>query len=198
MTIGLVGLATVLSAWCAFQATLWSGEQTFRIVDGTRALVHASGAHVEANQQMLLDVSLYVSALEAERRGDAEAAAFYHARFRPRFRAALAAWESARARGEAVPPTPFAMPGYAASYRSAGDRLDVESQRATQRAMRADRASDTYVLMTMLLASVPVLATMAERVRRRRGRAAVRALAGAIVAGVVIAVLLRLPIASLD
>ena len=50
LTAVLLSLATVGSAWCAFQSTLWDGIQTFKLMDAHQAGRLASQKEIESYQ----------------------------------------------------------------------------------------------------------------------------------------------------
>ena len=150
----LLGLATVTSAWCAYQATLWSGAQTFRLAAADHAGRESTEQALAAFQLRASDVQVLIAYLEARFRGDEEMMEFLHARFRPEARTALDAWLKLEPFGNPNAPGPFQMAEYAQPELQAAKRLDEERADLLNAAQHASKTSDSYVLLTVLFASV--------------------------------------------
>ena len=88
----VLSLATTASAWCAYQATLWSGVQTFRLAASNKAGRDATAASLLAIQIRTFDGSMLISYLEAQSRGDKKMENFLYQRFRPESKKAIEAW----------------------------------------------------------------------------------------------------------
>src|SRR5271167_1722620 len=56
----VLSLATMSSAWCAYQATLWSGVQTFRLAAAQKAGREGAAVHMEALQLQAFDASIFI------------------------------------------------------------------------------------------------------------------------------------------
>ncbi len=169
----ILALATVFTAWAAFQSTKWSGIQADSYSTASAARTEASRAGVAAGQQTIVDVITFTTWLDAisaeERSGETNGfdpgggytpvstalSGFLHERFRDEFKVAVDAWIAAKPFVDPdAPATPFAM----AEYRLANDDASVELERkadaATAKARDANQTGDNYVLMTILFASV--------------------------------------------
>lgn len=80
----VLSLATTASAWCAYQATLWNGVQTFNLAAANDANRRASAATFAAMQGRAFDASMIISYLEAMTRGDEKMERVLYQRFRQR------------------------------------------------------------------------------------------------------------------
>ena len=151
----LLGLATLSSAWCAYQATLWSGVQTFRLAAAGRASRESMQQVLTANQVRTLDHQMFMSYLDARGRGDEKLSEFLRLRFRPEARAALDAWlQTDPFNNPQAPLRPFQMTEYAQPELQAARNADEEQTRKMKDAQQANESSDTYVLLTVLFTSV--------------------------------------------
>jgi hypothetical protein len=65
----LLALATTCSAWCACQATLWGGVQTFRLAAANNASREHSAASLAALQTRAIDASMGISWMQAKNEG---------------------------------------------------------------------------------------------------------------------------------
>src|SRR5438477_7303588 len=79
----VLSLATMSSAWCAYQATLWSGVQTFRLDAAQKAGRESSAIHMEALQLRAFDASMFLSYVNAKNEGNERQEQFLFKRFRP-------------------------------------------------------------------------------------------------------------------
>lgn len=85
----LLAVATVATAWSAYQARVWTGEQSqgYSRANATRADVNRTAAL--ANRQVQIDVATFTQWVDARAQGRAPLAAFYAARFRNEFKPAF-------------------------------------------------------------------------------------------------------------
>jgi hypothetical protein len=89
MSAALMALATVLSAWCAYQATRWDGIQTSRFDATNAARTPAVRLFNEALQLSTLDEQLFAQYVVAVDAGNTRLADVIRQRFRPELRAAV-------------------------------------------------------------------------------------------------------------
>lgn len=191
LTVAMISLATLGTAWSAFQSALWGSRQAFAIVDTTEASIRSTEATLQANQLAMVDVSMFSAWFDAARRGDTEVAGFYEQTFRPELRSAFVAWRAARQRDrESAPRTPFAMPEYQSGERARAQTLMATSRGASGRAMQFNMTSDQYAMMTVVLTSVTVIAGLAEKLKHRRARVLAFLLASILLGGSLIRIAL--------
>jgi hypothetical protein len=140
----LLTLATVATAWAAYQSRQWTGEQSqgYSHATATRIAVNRSAAL--ANRQVQIDVATFIQWVNAYEEHRSEVARFYRTRFRDEFKPAFAAWLETRPFGNAsAPPTPFAMPTYRLKASTEADRLEATAAAASERAKEATSAPTT-------------------------------------------------------
>ncbi|MCI0456037.1 MAG: hypothetical protein L0Z62_03535 [Gemmataceae bacterium] len=151
----VLALATMGSAWCAYQSTLWGGVQTFRLAAAGRAGRGATQHALAALQLRAADAQLALAYTEARGRGDEKLAEFLRERFRPEAKIAFDAWlKTDPFNNPSAPMRPFEMKEYVQSEMQESKRLDEEAARMHNAAHEANQTSDTYVLLTVLFASV--------------------------------------------
>src|SRR5436190_24367761 len=78
----VLSLATMSSAWCAYQSTLWSGVQTFRLAAAQKAGRDSTAATLEALQLQAFDASMFISYMNAKNEGNERQEKFLFNRFR--------------------------------------------------------------------------------------------------------------------
>jgi hypothetical protein len=204
----LLAVATVLTAWSAFQSTKWSGTQANHYASAGALRTDSAKASSIANAQQIVDVNTFVSwasALADERRADPNASrapdgryqpdpkalsGFLYERLRSEFRPAVDAWLAQDPlENPAAAPTPFTLPEYKVAERVRADRLDVLADAQSSLARRDNQRGDNYVLATVLFASVLFFAGVSGKLGRTRNRAATISIAVIVlIAGVVLLV----------
>jgi hypothetical protein len=78
----LLALAGVMTAWAAYQARQWTGEQALSTSRATAARITENRDAALANRQVQIDVATFTQWLNARATGHAALAHFYRQRFR--------------------------------------------------------------------------------------------------------------------
>jgi hypothetical protein len=190
----LLGVATLCTAWAAYQSRQWTGEQSSATARATATRIAENRAAAVANRQVQIDVATFIQWLNAHQEHHPELAAFYRARFRAEFRPAFAAWIAARPFADtAAPPTPFAMSEYRLKATADAERLERAAATATGQAKAANERADNYMLAVVLCASSLFFAGLSTKLATQRARIAVLAM-GAVVVLVALTWILTLPV----
>jgi hypothetical protein len=151
----VLSLATTASAWCAYQSTLWGGVQTFRLAAANRAGRASSAANLAALQTRIFDGSMGITWMQARADGNAQQEKFLFDRFRPEMKKAVEAWlKTDPFNNPAAPLGPLKMAEYVQPELAEAKRQEDVSIQEFASAMQANQYSDTYVLLTVLFASV--------------------------------------------
>ena len=148
----LLGVATVGTAWCALQSSLWSGESS-------RLAAEADGYRVEANRQSALaaqalsyDASVVADYAQAVADGNIQLQDFYRqVLVRPGFLPFLEAWEKDAKAGR-TPPNMLEDEAYLAELMAPFREKLALAESTSAESADAGRTSDLYVLNTVLLA----------------------------------------------
>jgi hypothetical protein len=167
----LLALATVATAWSAYQSRQWTGEQSQGYSHATATRIAVNRAAALASRQIQIDVATFSQWVNAhEERRDA-LAAFYEARFRDEFKPAFAAWLATRPFTDpAAPPTPFAMRQYRLKASTEADRLESTAAAASQQAKDANQRADNYMLAVVLFASALFFAGISAKLKDTTAR----------------------------
>jgi hypothetical protein len=167
-------LATVATAWAAYQSRQWTGEQSQGYSRATAKRIAVNRSAALANRQVQIDVATFIQWVNAHEEHRNELARFYRARFRDEFRPAFAAWLAAKPFQDAsAPPTPFAMPQYRLRASTEADRLEGTAAAASERAKEANQRADNYMLAVVLFASSLFFAGISAKVGTSRGQTAI-------------------------
>lgn len=151
----VLGLATMASAWCAYQSTLWGDVQTFRLAEVNKAGRESMQLALVANQLRAGDGQLAIAYMDAKGRGDDKLAKFYYVRFHPVAKTAFDAWlKSNPFNDHTTPKRPFESQEYVEPELQEAKRLDAAAAQMHKAAQEADQTSSAYVLLTVLFSSV--------------------------------------------
>ena len=191
----LLAAATTASAWCAYQASLWNGEQTKALSKASVAQFAASRQGSIVNRDVIVDVGTYFNYVGATHRGEDKLAAFLRARARPDFKPALEAWIASEASGSVEGPNPLALPEYQIPELKKMTELDDLTRVEIEKANAGNEHSDGYVLHTVLFAISLFFLGATSQYRRRGMRRAMLAL-GSLVFLLTVISMTRLPRAN--
>lgn len=151
----LLSFATVATAWCAYQSTLWGGVQTFRLAAAGKADRRARQLTSLATTFRTFDASMLIKYIEAVKEGNDKFADFLYRRFRPDMKKAVDAWlKTDPFNNPDAPPSPFVMPEYVQKELAEADHQDELAEEKLDEAQMANEISDKYVLLTVMFASV--------------------------------------------
>lgn len=161
----LLALATVMSAWAAYQATRWTGVQATAF--GTASTLRAESVRASnlASAQRQIDIASLMQWINATAEDRQALADLYEGRFRDEFRPAFEAWlETAGADG--IPPgTPFSMREYRLQYEEEADALEAQAAASFAEAKEANQTGDNFVLTAVMMASVLFFAGIGTKFR---------------------------------
>jgi hypothetical protein len=151
----VLSLATTCSAWCAYQSKLWSGEQASQSGGAGGKAREAARKVLLAYQNRALEAPIFIKFFEAKQASDEKLAQFYANRLPDQTKAALVSWWKLNPYdNRAAPVHPFVMPEYHQPEIDLAAKLEKEAGEFNFKASDAARHSDTYVLLTVLFASV--------------------------------------------
>lgn len=189
-----LAIATILTAWSAFQAGKWGGIQAINFSEAGAARTESTRADTRAGQQSQIDAAMFIdwvtaisndldsgkividSASEYEP-SDGTVSGFLYKRFRDEFRPSVDAWLATDPLNDPTAPrTPFDMvdadgdPVYVTALSREADRLTAVADQKAQDARDANQNGDNYVLTMVLFASVLFFAGVSSKLLARRNR----------------------------
>ncbi|MBN1289096.1 MAG: hypothetical protein JXA49_05610 [Actinobacteria bacterium] len=191
----LLALATVFSAWSAYQATRWSGVEARRFNEANANRIYASEEADIADVDYDIDTELFVDYLAALRDGDSEAVrTFEDILFREEMRLAVGAWlKTDPFVNPQAPETPFSMSEYKNAHKEKSKAFENVARGKADDARMAIENSDRYVLLTVLFASVLFFAGICTKFKKPANAVAILVM-GYVVFTVSIAILAFQPI----
>lgn len=151
----LLSLATLTSAWCAYQSALWGGIQTMLLAEANGASRTAQEKVIEGGQQRLMDITLFLQYMMAQTQADTTMTQFLTQRFRPEMQEAFEAWQATNPQqNRNAPAHPFVMDEYSLPTERDARALSGQAAIKFHQAQQANLHSDLYVLLTVICASV--------------------------------------------
>ena len=150
----MLSAATVVTAWSAYQATRWSGDQAGNYTEASATRTESVRSSTLANRQILIDVDTFLNWLDAEQSGDHELADDIHARMRQEFLPAFDAWLETASAGSIPDGTPFERSEYRLAAEEQAKRLETKASALFEDGNESNQVSDDFVLAAVLFASV--------------------------------------------
>ena len=155
MATVLMAVATVATAWCAYQSTVWASEQEFALHQSdvlNREAVELRNKGILIRQ---VDVELFLTWGEARTTNNKVLEDYIYTTFAPPMKAALDAWiESDPKNNPDAALHPFQLDEYYVEEERQADSVRVEYEKQFQAAWNSNSHSEHYVLLTVILASV--------------------------------------------
>lgn len=169
LSVLLIALTSVLTAWAAFQATKWNGQMSIRFNQGSAARTESVRMSNLADRQLTVDVSVMTSFAEAVARGDVELAEFYQERFPEHLAVAVDAWIATDpVNSDDAPASPFEMDEYRLEASEEADRLAQRAEQLARQAEQAGARGDRYVMTAVMFSTVILMAALAVKVSKIR------------------------------
>jgi hypothetical protein len=173
----LLALASVATAWAAYQSRQWTGEQSQGYSHATATRIAVNRTSALANRQVQIDVATFIAWVDAHVQDRVELANFYSSRFRNEFKHAFAAWLATKPfTNAAASKTPFDTAEYRLKSVEEAARLEAKAAAASQRAKDANERADNYMLAVVLFASSLFFAAMSTKLQTETLRIALLAL----------------------
>ncbi|MFF1540793.1 hypothetical protein ACFVWL_12000 [Microbacterium sp. NPDC058269] len=189
LTVVLLSVTAVLTAWCGFEASKWGGEMSIAFSQASSARIQAASAESTAQAARQYDLTLYTEWVLAEENGQDELVPFIQERFTEEFAVAFDAWtaEGRVSRG------PLAMDEYVPPGTMEAQELGARADAKFDEALADNQRGDNYSLLTVLFALVLFFAAISQHQAAPWRRRVFLSLAGVIaICGIV--TLLTFPI----
>jgi len=153
----LLLVATLSTAFCVYQATRWNGIQAVDFGESAKLRTESIRATTMGNSQVIIDVQLYLSWVDAKSKGDQIQADFIEERFRDEFRPAFEAWIALAGEdpdNPIAPGSPFDLPEYTVARYNESILLEENATAAFNRGKDANQNGDSYISNTVLFAII--------------------------------------------
>jgi hypothetical protein len=150
----LMALATIFSAYCAYESSLWHSKEALHYNMSEQAKIDAAELDDKADQDRDIDIQMATNYLNALAEGKPDLAEYYASTtFSPTLKAAIKAWREAQAAGNA-PTTPFGMSQYLLKAEVESRAKQKLARFESSKALTASSHANSYLLLTVIFASV--------------------------------------------
>jgi hypothetical protein len=174
----VLALVAVATAWSGYQAARWDGLQSILYGHASKLRIEAQGSAARGTQIQLYDGLTVAEWVKAEAQGDKKLAALFERRLFPEYRPAFEAWKATDPiNNPNAPAGPMLMPQYRNTAGEQATKLDQEASQAFDEGTQARERADQYIRVTVVLATVLLLAALSQRFRNARIRTSLIVLA---------------------
>ncbi len=154
ISIILMSVATIATAWSSYQAAGWGGVMTTNFNQANIDRSEAMRYSIEAGQKTVFDAVLFNEWLKAVNQEDEALIDFYFERMGD-LRPALEAWiATAPIENPNAPLSPFVMDEYVVEEIELSQNFEIQASEFFSQGMNASQQSDRYVFNAVILASV--------------------------------------------
>lgn len=155
----LLAVVAVLAAWSGYAAAKWSTNSSVLLAQASADRSQANSARVAALNAENFDRTAFSTWFAAYVAQNQTAMAIAEKRFTANFRAAFQAWLATDPENNpSAPPGPTYMPQYRQPEQQKADQLDARATADYNAGVRAGGNGDSYILITVYLATVLFLA----------------------------------------
>jgi uncharacterized membrane protein YgdD (TMEM256/DUF423 family) len=170
----LLSVATLATAWAAYQSSRWHSEQAKLQAKATATRIESTRSQDVADREAQVDVALFFQWVDAHSQGDSQLADFYRARFTDRLAPAFSAWIATKPfTNPKAPSSPFAMAEYTVASNEDAAAQNAAADAASAQATEDIQRADNYVLAVVLFAACLFFAGVSTRMRTVTGQGVV-------------------------
>jgi hypothetical protein len=166
----LLAAATLTTAYSAYEATRWGGQQSTRFTQAGAARTESAKAQSRGFSFITIDADLFTQFAVAYSQGNKRLEGILRYRFfRDEFKRAFNAWLKLRPlKNPAAPDVPFQMKQYKVAELEEADRLEQQASDLFEEGREANQTSDNYVLATIFFAAVLFFGGLSVKFRSQR------------------------------
>lgn len=179
----LLGMATVGTAFCVFQAARWNDTESDEVRVAAGARLEASRLFGLGTQKISYDATIAALYAQAVVDGKPELQRFYRENLvRPEFLPIIDEWEDQAAAGGSTPANLLQNEDYVEEQFAASDAENAKAEEALSRGEEASENADDFVQTTIFLASAMFFAGVTANFRSRPVRLLLLSMAAVAVA----------------
>jgi hypothetical protein len=195
----ILAIATLAVAWCSYQASLWSGLQTFRLAESNKYSRLAQQKLIQSGQGKAMDEAVIINFIQAVFDNDRRKIDYIIKGVRPELANILSHWlQSHPLETASAPRHPMVMPEYEelmGKRMEESGKMSLKAEEAFKAAQAANMSGDRYSLLTVLLSMVMFLGAITTKLVRTNVRLMLTIVAAIICIGVLIVVFFYMPVA---
>ena len=188
----VMSLAVLVAAWSAYQASLWGGVQAANASQYSAQLTESSEITTLITAQQESDAQVMSTWLTMAADENVRGMQILEERFDDTLRPAFDVWIAGSIDGEVPPGLPQDLPEYEAGFEELLDAKNfyvAGATEATETAAEANRTGDSFVLVTVIMASVLFFAGVGTKLKSQSIRVTMLVVAGMLCTGAIVAML---------
>jgi hypothetical protein len=160
----VLAIVAVATAWSGYQAAKWDALSNQQYNLASSVTVRSQEQMTLAGQDRLYDITTFNGWVAAKISGKEKLAAFYQRRFRPEYATAFSAWwKLDPVNNPSAPPGPIFMGEYQNANSQKAAKLTYEAKDHFEKGVRTRDIGDSYVKVTVFLATVLLLTALGQR-----------------------------------
>lgn len=169
VTVVLLSVTAVLTAWSGFEASKWGGEMSIAFSRASTQRIEASTERTRSEAARAIDLQVFSLYLEGVANGNEVLEDFARDRFTPHFEPAFEEWLASRPlQNPDAAESPFALDAYVPPGEVEAVEADARADEYFDQALRNNQRGDDYTLVTVLFALVLFFGAFAGRFRSER------------------------------
>lgn len=177
----LLAIVAVLAALSGYSAARWATQSSVLLAKASAERSQSNAASLDALNSLNFDVTSFNDWFAAFVAGNQSAISIAERRFTPNFRNAFEAWlATSPESNRSAPPGPTYMPQYQQPEKHHAAQLSADADNNYSNGVTAGTNSDSYILITVYLATVLFLAGIGSHFAFRRIRYALATVGAAI------------------
>jgi hypothetical protein len=169
----VLALVAITTAWSGYQAARWDSVQSELYGESSRLRIEGQALSLSANQEQLYEALTVMEWIKADSRGEKQVAEIFENRLLPEFRPVFEEWKKLDPlHNPKAPVGPMLMPSYRSSRAEKAADMNQHATQLFEQGTRARERADSYVRVTVFLATVLLLTAISQRFRSHRIRVA--------------------------
>jgi hypothetical protein len=165
----LLAAATLATAYSAYEATRWSGQQSTRFTQAGAARTKSAKDTSKGYSLVTIDATLFTQIAAAYSQDNQALVRFLRERLRSEFKPVFNEWVGERPlKNPKAAPTPFQLPTYQPAALVESGKLDKEADHLFTEGREANQTGDNYVLATIFFAAVLFFAGLSTKFRSQQ------------------------------
>ena len=191
----VLSLAVLVASWSAYQASLWGGVQAANASQYTGQLTESSELTTLITAQFEADAQAMSTWLVLAADGNERGMQILEERFNETLRPAFDTWIDGSVDGEVPPGVPQDLPEYEAAFTElleVKNLYTIGAAEASEADAEANRTGDSFILVTVIMASVMFFAGVGTKLKGKPTRLTMLIVAS-ILRAVAIAAMLSVP-----
>jgi len=162
----VLAIVAVATAWSGYQAARWDAVAARHYHIAARIAVEAQGKATLSGQDRLYDIVTFNGWVGARMGGNEKLSVYFERRFRPEYATAFAVWiKQDPFNNPSAPAGPIFMPEYKNANSEQSEKLKHEGETEFEEGIGSAETGESYIKITVLLATVLLLTALSQRFR---------------------------------